>query len=113
MKQKKNKKPVKLHVKKNDIVKVLAGEDKGKQGKILYVEPEKQRAIVEGVNIVSKHVRPNATYPNGTIEKKEAPVHVSNLMVIDPKSNEPTRIGRKEVDGKLMRYSKKSGEVIN
>lgn len=112
MSKKKNKQPGKLHVKKNDIVKILAGEYKGKQGKILHVEPDKQRAIVEGVNIVHKHQRPNATYPNGTIEKKEAPVHISNLMVIDPKTNEPTRIGRKEVDGKLMRYSKKSGEVI-
>lgn len=112
MTKRKNKVPGKLHVKKNDIVKVLAGEYKGKQGKVLFVEPIKQRAIVEGVNIVSKHLRPNATYPNGTIEKKEASVHISNLMVIDPKTNEPTRIGRKEVDGKLMRYSKKSGEVI-
>jgi large subunit ribosomal protein L24 len=107
------KQPIKRHVKKGDVVKVLAGEDKGKQGKVLFVEPGKHRAIVEGVNIVHKHIRPNATYPNGTIEKKEGPVHLSNLMVIDPKTNEPTRVGRKEVDGKLKRYSKNSGEVID
>lgn len=112
MKKQLNNQPKKLHVKKNDIVKVIAGEDKGKQGKILFVEPKKMRAIVEGVNIISRHTKPNAQYPNGAIVKKEAPVHVSNLMVIDPKNNKPTRIGRKVVDGKLVRYSKKSGEVI-
>lgn len=105
-------KPSKLKVRKGDVVRIIAGEDRGKQGKVLFVEPAKQRAIVEGVNIVSKHLRPNATYPNGTIEKKEAPIHVSNLMVIDPKSNEPTRVGRKLVDGKLVRIAKKSGEEI-
>lgn len=105
-------KPSKVKVRKGDIVRVIAGEDRGKQGKVLFVEPSKNRAIVEGVNIVSKHLRPNATYPNGTIEKKEAPVHLSNLMVMDPKSNEPTRVGRKEVDGKLVRIAKKSGEEI-
>lgn len=102
----------KVKVRKGDIVKIIAGEDRGKQGKVLFVEPAKSRAIVEGVNIVSKHLRPNATYPNGTIEKKEAPVHLSNLMVIDPKTNEPTRVGRKLVDGKLVRVAKKSGEEI-
>ena len=105
-------KPQKLHVKKNDIVKILAGEDKGKQGKVLFVEPKKMRAIVEGVNIISKHTRPNAQHPNGAIVKKEAAVHVSNLMVVDPRSNKASRIGRKMQDGKLVRYSKKSGEVI-
>ena len=81
----------------NDIVRVLAGEDKGKQGKVLFVEPKKMRAIVEGVNIVSRHTKPNAENPNGAIVHKEAPVHLSNLMLIDPKSGEPTRIGRKMV----------------
>lgn len=109
---KQQQKPSKVNIRKGDIVRVIAGEDRGKQGKVLFVEPAKYRAIVEGVNIVSKHQRPNATYPNGTIEKKEAPVHLSNLMVIDPKSNEPTRIGRKVVDGKLVRIAKKSGEEI-
>lgn len=107
-----NTQPKKLKIRKGDIVKVITGEDRGKQGKVLFVEPARQRAIVEGVNMVSKHLRPNATYPNGTIEKKEAPVHISNLMLIDPKSNEPTRVGRKEVDGKLVRIAKKSGEEI-
>lgn len=112
MSKEKHIKPSKRHVKKGDVVKVLAGEDKGKQGKVLYVEPDKHRAIVESVNIVHKHIRPNATYPNGTIERKEGPIHLSNLMVIDPKTSEPTRVGRKEVEGKLKRFSKNSGEVI-
>lgn len=105
--------PQKLHIRKDDIVRVISGADKGKQGKILFVEPKKNRAIVEGVNIVSRHTKPNATYPNGAIVKKEAPVHASNLMLVDPKLNEPTKVGRKLVDGKLVRYAKKSGEVIN
>jgi len=105
--------PKKLHIKKGDTVKVIAGDDKGKQGRVLFVERKKYRAIVEGVNIVHKHTRPNATYPNGAIEKKEAPVHLSNLMLLDPKSNEASRIGRKVVDGKIKRYAKKSGEVID
>ena len=113
MKINKQKAPQKLHIKKDDIVKVLAGEDRGKQGKVLFVEPKKNRAVVEGVNIISKHTKPNAQNPNGAIVKKEASVHVSNLMLIDPKTNKPTRVGRKEVDGKLVRVSKKSGEVID
>ncbi len=105
-------KTVKLKIRKGDIVKVIAGESRGKQGKVLFVDPAKQRAIVEGVNIQSKHVKPNATYPNGTIEKKEGPVHISNLMLVDTKGNQATRVGRKVVDGKLVRYAKKSGEEI-
>ena len=85
----------KLHIKKGDIVYVNAGEDKGKTGRVLEVNVEKQRAIVEGVNIVSKHTKPNAKNPQGGIEKKEAPVHISNLNLVDPKSGKPTRIGRK------------------
>lgn len=113
MSRNQDKKFKKRHVRKGDVVKVLTGEDKGKQGKVLHVYPKDSRAIIEGVNILHKHIRPNATYPNGTIEKKEGPVHLSNLMVVDPKSGEPTRVGRKEIEGKLKRYSKKSGEVID
>ncbi|MBB4036429.1 large subunit ribosomal protein L24 [Dysgonomonas hofstadii] len=102
----------KLHIKKGDIVYVNTGVDKGKTGRVLKVLVEKQRAIVEGLNMVSKHAKPNAKNPQGGIEKKEAPIHISNLNVVDPKSGKPTRIGRKEVDGKLVRYSKKSGEEI-
>jgi large subunit ribosomal protein L24 len=103
----------KLHIKKGDIVYVNAGEDKGKTGRVLEVNVEKQRAIVEGVNIVSKHSKPNAKNPQGGIEKKEAPVHISNLNLVDPKSGKPTRIGRKlNSKGKLVRYAKKSGEEI-
>lgn len=103
---------IKLKIKKGDIVKVVAGESKGKQGRVLEVFPEKNRASVEGVHVVSKHAKPNAKNTKGGIEKKEAPVHISNLMLIDPKSKKPTRVGRKEVDGKLQRYAKISGEVI-
>ncbi|HQO87601.1 MAG TPA: 50S ribosomal protein L24 [Bacteroidia bacterium] len=90
----------------------MAGESKGKQGRVLEVFPETNRASVENVNIVSKHTRPNAQNTQGGIVKKEAPVNVSNLMLIDPKSGKPTRVGRKTDEGKLVRYAKKSGEVI-
>jgi len=102
----------KLHIKKGDIVYVNAGTEKGKTGRVLKVIIEKQRAIVEGVNIISKHAKPSAKNPQGGIEKIEAPIHISNLNIVDPKSGKPTRIGRKEVNGKKVRYSKKSGEVI-
>ncbi len=102
----------KLHIKKGDIVFVNTGKSKGKTGRVLKVLVEKQRAIVEGLNLVSKHTKPNAKNPQGAIEKLEAPIHISNLNVVDPKTGKPTRIGRKEVNGKLVRYSKKSGEVI-
>jgi large subunit ribosomal protein L24 len=103
----------KLHVKKGDNVMVIAGNYKGQSGRVLTIDREKQRAIVEGVNLISKHTRPNADNPKGGIIKQEAPVHISNLKVID-KSGKPTRIGRKtdEKTGKSVRYSKKSGEVI-
>lgn len=103
----------KLHVKKGDVVMVIAGDDKGKQGRILEVQIEKQRAIVEGVNLVSKHTKPNAKNPQGGIIKKEAPIHVSNLMLIDS-TGKPTRIGHR-IDpktNKKVRYSKKTGEEI-
>ena len=103
----------KLHIKKGDIVSVLAGDDKGKTGRVLSVQVKKNRAIVEGVNIVSKSTKPSAKYPQGGIVKIEAPVHISNLNLVAPKSGKPTRIGRKLNDaGKLVRYSKKSGEEI-
>ena len=103
----------KLHIKKGDIVYVNTGVDKGKTGRVLKMLVEKQRAIVEGLNMVSKHTKPNAKNPQGGIEKKEAPIHISNLNVVDPKTGKPTRIGRKLNDkGKLVRYAKKSGEEI-
>ncbi|EGK00931.1 MAG: 50S ribosomal protein L24 [Prevotella sp.] len=102
----------KLHIKKGDIVYVNTGVDKGKTGRVLKVLVEKNRAIVEGLNMVSKSTKPNAKSPQGGIEKKEAAIHISNLNVVDPKSGKPTRIGRKEVNGKLVRYAKKSGEEI-
>ena len=103
---------MKIYIKKGDIVKVIAGDSKGSQGKVLMVDVEKYRAMVEGVNLVSKHTKANAKNPNGGIVKKEAPIHISNLMVIDAQGN-ATRIGRrKNENGKLVRYSKKSGEEI-
>ncbi len=102
---------MKLHIKKGDTVKVLAGNDRGKEGKVLSVMVKDQRAIVEGINMVSKHTKPNAKNPQGGIVKKEAAVHASNLMVVA--AGVATRIGRKrDEQGKLVRYSKKSGEVI-
>lgn len=103
----------KLHIKKGDNVMVIAGNNKGQSGRILFVNTEKERAIVEGVNMVSKHTKPNADNPKGGIIKQEASVHISNLKVID-KSGKPTRVGRKtdEKSGKSVRYSKKTGEVI-
>ena len=103
----------KFHIRKGDIVFVNAGEDKGKTGKVIRVITEKKRAVVEGVNIVSKNQKPNAKYPQGGIIKMEAPIHISNLNVIDPASGKPTRIGhRKNEEGKTIRYAKKSGEEI-
>ena len=103
---------MKIHIKKGDIVKVIAGDSKGSQGKVLMVDVEKYRAMVEGLNLVSKHTKANAKNPNGGIVKKEAPIHISNLMVVDAQGN-ATRIGRrKNENGKLVRYSKKSGEEI-
>ena len=103
----------KLHIKKNDTVFVNSGEDKGKTGKVLKVFVKEQRAIVEGQNMVSKSQKPSAKNPQGGIVKQEAPIHISNLNVVDPKSGKATRIGRKlNADGKLVRYAKKSGEEI-
>ena len=103
----------KLHIKKGDTVYVNAGNDKGKTGRVLSVLVSKNKAIVEGINVVSKSAKPSAKHPQGGIIKMEAPVHVSNLNLLDPKSGKPTRIGRmKDEAGKTVRYSKKSGEEI-
>ena len=112
MERKFNKQP-KLHIKKGDTVQVIAGDDKGKSGKVLEILAEKNRAIVEGINIVTKHQKPSAGKPEGGIKKTEASIHISNLMLVDPASGKPTRVGRKADDkGKLQRYSKKTGELI-
>lgn len=101
-----------IKVKKGDQVKVLSGVDKGKEGRVLEVIRKTERVLVEGISMITKHVKPNATNPQGGIEKKEAPIHVSNVMVIDNQGN-PTRVGRKTGEnGKLVRYSIKSGEEI-
>ena len=103
----------KLHIKKNDTVFVNAGEDKGKTGRVLKVLVKDNRAIVEGINIVSKHTKPSSKNPQGGIIKQEAPIHISNLNVVDSKTGAPTRIGRRRNDdGKLVSYSKKTGEEI-
>ena len=105
----------KLHIKKGDTVYVIAGESKSREktGRVLEVDVKNQRAIVEGFNMIKKHTKPNATHPNGGIIEQEAPIHISNLMLADPKSGKPTRVGRREGDkGKLVRYAKKSGEEI-
>ncbi len=103
----------KLHIKKGDTVIVTAGEYKGQEGKVLEVLVSKNRAIVEGINMVSKHAKPNADNPQGGIVKQEAPIHISNLNLKDPSTGEATRIGRRTGDdGKLVRFAKKSGEEI-
>ncbi|MGD1844229.1 MAG: 50S ribosomal protein L24 [Salibacteraceae bacterium] len=101
----------KLHIKKGDRVKVIAGESKGSEGKVLFIDRDKNRATVEGVNLVSVHTKPNAQHPDGGIIQKEATVHLSNLMIVDGSGN-ASRIGRKVENGKIVRYSKKSGENI-
>jgi large subunit ribosomal protein L24 len=107
------KRNIKLHVRKGDTVKVISGNEKGKSGKVLEVLIAKNRAIIEGLNLVTKHVKPSATNPNGGIEKTEAGIHLSNLMVVDPGTGEATRTGRKaDEQGKLQRFSKKTGEII-
>ena len=103
----------KLHIKKNDTVVVLAGQDKGKTGKVLKVLVDENRALVEGVNMVSKSTKPSAKNPQGGIVKQEAPIHISNLSLVDPKSGKPTRVGIKVAeDGKKVRIAKKSGEEM-
>ncbi len=105
---------MKINIKKNDTVLVTTGNSKGKQGKVVKVFPKENRAMVEGVNMISKHTKPNAANPQGGIIKQESKIHISNLMLIDPASGEPTRVGRRrdEESGKLVRYCKKTGELI-
>jgi len=103
----------KFNIKKGDTVLVLSGEYKGQQGKILEMMTKTDRALVEGINLVSKHTKPNAKNPQGGIIKKEAPIHVSNLMLVEPSTGKPTRVGKRRNEaGKLVRYSKKTGEEI-
>lgn len=104
----------KLHVKKGDQVLVITGKDKGKKGLILAAYPSEGRVLVEGVNIVKRHTRPNASNPQGGIIEKEAPINASNVMIVDPKTGEATRIGKKILsDGTKVRYAKKSGETLD
>jgi large subunit ribosomal protein L24 len=112
MERKSNKQP-KLSIRKGDKVKVIAGDDKGKEGVVQEVVVEKRRVVVEGINMVTKHEKPSAGKPEGGIKKTEAAIHISNVMLLDPSSGKPTRVGRKANDkGKLQRYSKKTGELI-
>lgn len=101
----------KLHIRKGDTVMVLAGDDKGKTGEVIQVIPSKLRAVVEGVNIVKKHQKATQEQEGGIVEMP-APVHISNLALLDPKTGEPTRIGRREENGVMVRYSKKTGNII-
>lgn len=102
-----------MRVKKGDKVMVITGKDKGKTGTVLAAYPKKDRVLVEGVNVVKKHSKPSQDNPQGGIINQEAAIHVSNVMLLDPKSSEPTRVGYKEVDGKKVRVAKKSGEVLD
>jgi len=103
----------KFHIKKGDLVKVISGVSRGQEGKVLEVIFKKDRAIIEGVNMMKKHTKPNSANPDGGIIEQEASIHISNLMLIDPATSKPTRIGRKLNDkNKLVRYSKKTGEEI-
>jgi len=102
----------KLKIKSGDIVRVIAGDHKGAEGKVLKVDREKNKAIVEGVNMVSKHTKPSAKSPQGGIVKKEAPIQISNISLIDPKTKETTRVGIKVEGDKKVRFSKKSNQVL-
>jgi len=102
-----------MHVKKGDKVKVLSGKDRGKQGTILEAYPKKDRVLVEGVNMVKIHAKPSQDNPQGGISNQEAPIHVSNVLPIDPKTGEPTRVGYEIRDGKKVRIAKKSGEPLD
>lgn len=107
----------KLHVKKGDEVKIIAGNDKGREGRVLAVFPSKDRVLVEGINMRVHHDKPTQENPQGGRIEREVPVHISNVMVIDPNTGEPTRIGRKRIDddsgGRWVRYAKTSGEIID
>ena len=101
-----------MHVKKNDKVKVISGKEKGKEGIILKSFPKKDRVLVEGVNIVKKHKKASQGNAGGIVEV-EAPIHVSNVMLVDPSTGQPTRVGYKVVDGKKVRVSKRTGEILD
>ncbi|HMB64384.1 MAG TPA: 50S ribosomal protein L24 [Eudoraea sp.] len=103
---------MKLKIKTGDTVRIIAGDHKGTEGKVVRVDREKNKAIIEGTNMVSKHEKPSAQNPQGGIVKKEAPIHISNLALIDSKSGETTRVGFEIRDGKKVRISRKSNEVI-
>ena len=109
---KKKKVDFKIKLKKGDKVKVISGADKGKEGEVLKIVRNKNKAVIENVNVRKKHTKATNEDPGG-INDISAPIDISNLMLIDPKTGEPTRIGRKLVDGKLVRYAKKSGEIIS
>lgn len=102
----------KIHIKKGDRVLVIAGKDKGKEAEVMEVIPKKYRAVVDGLNIARKHTKPTHDNPGGILDVS-MPIHISNLMLIDPKTGDATRVGRKEVNGKLVRYSKKTGDIIS
>jgi large subunit ribosomal protein L24 len=102
-----------MHVKKGDKVQVISGKDKGKQGVVLQANPKNERVIVEGINIVKKHAKPSQMNPQGGILSQEAPIHVSNVMPLDPKAGVPTRVGYETVDGKKVRIAKKSGVSLD
>jgi len=103
---------IKLKIKSGDTVTVIAGDHKGSEGKVVSVDREKNKAIVEGVNMVSKHTKPSAKNPQGGIVKKEAPIHISNLALLDPKSKKATKVGIKTEGEKKVRFSKKSNQVL-
>lgn len=112
MERRLNKQP-KIKVRKGDMVRIIAGDDRDKEGKVLEVDLEKRRVVVEGYNIVKKHQKPTAGKPEGEIKKTEAAIHISNVMVLDPSNGKPSRIGRKlNEKGKLQRYAKKTGQLI-
>lgn len=102
-----------MYIKTGDKVRVISGKDKGKEGTVTKVLPKKDRVIVEGVNMIKKHQKPSNVNPDGGIADVEAAIHVSNVQLLDPKDNKPTRIGFKEVDGKKVRVAKRSGEQID
>ena len=111
--ERKSNKQAKLKIRKGDTVQIIAGDDRGKEGKVLEIDLERRRVVVEGHNIVKKHQKPTAGKPEGEIKKIEAAIHISNVMLKDPASGKPTRVGRKlNAKGKLQRYAKKTGELI-